>query len=86
MTWSTHEGAHMTHTVIQTFHPLDPPNADGFRQAASILRREHGVGDRWRCASIQLAEPSNEEIAACDASGTTPDRRAIAHAAHRSGA
>ena len=26
----------MTQTTIQTFHPLDPPTADEFRQAASI--------------------------------------------------
>ncbi len=67
----------MTQTVIRTFHPLDPLNTDEFRQAASILRRDHGVGDRWRFASIQLAEPSKQVIAAFEASATTPDRRAI---------
>ncbi len=38
-------------------HPLDPLSADEFRQAAAILRREHGVGERWRFASIELREP-----------------------------
>ena len=34
--------------------PLDPLSADEFRQAAAILRRDHGVGERWRFASIEL--------------------------------
>ena len=38
-------------------HPLDPLSADEFRQAAAILRRDHGVGERWRFASIELKEP-----------------------------
>jgi hypothetical protein len=33
----------MTQTMIQTFDPLDPPTADEFDQAASILRRDRGV-------------------------------------------
>ena len=67
----------MTRTAVRTFHPLDPLNADEFRQAASVLRRDRGVDDRWRFASIELAEPSKQEIATFDASGTRPDRRAI---------
>src|SRR5262245_40963245 len=39
-------------------HPLDPLSADEFRQAAAILRRDHGVGERWRFASIELREPA----------------------------
>jgi primary-amine oxidase len=38
-------------------HPLDPLSAGEFRQAAAILRRDHGVGGRWRFASIELNEP-----------------------------
>jgi primary-amine oxidase len=38
-------------------HPLDPLSAGEFRQAAAILRRDHGVGERWRFASIELREP-----------------------------
>jgi primary-amine oxidase len=38
-------------------HPLDPLSADEFRQVAAILRRDHGVGARWRFASIELREP-----------------------------
>ena len=39
-------------------HPLDPLTADEFRQAAGILRRDRGVGPRWRFASIELREPA----------------------------
>ena len=38
-------------------HALEPLSADEFRQAAAILRRERGVGERWRFASIELKEP-----------------------------
>jgi primary-amine oxidase len=38
-------------------HPLDPLSADEIRQAVAILRRDHGVGDGWRFASIELREP-----------------------------
>ena len=38
-------------------HALDPLSADEFRQAAAVLRRDHGVTDRWRFASIELKEP-----------------------------
>ncbi len=67
----------MTQTAVRTFHPLDPLNAEEFRRAVSIVRRDHGVDDRWRFASIELAEPSKQEIAAFDAGGSAPSRRAI---------
>ncbi|WP_028066479.1 primary-amine oxidase [Solirubrobacter soli] len=38
-------------------HALDPLSADEFRQAAAVLRRDHGVSERWRFASIELKEP-----------------------------
>ena len=43
-------------------HPLDPLSADEIRQAAAILRRDQGVGERWRFASIELREPSKEAV------------------------
>jgi len=43
-------------------HPLDPLTGDEFRAAAQILRRDKGVGDRWRIASIELREPSKEIV------------------------
>ena len=47
-------------TVRMTPHPLDPLSADEIRQAAAILRRDRGVTDRWRFASIELREPREE--------------------------
>jgi primary-amine oxidase len=47
-------------TVAQ--HPLDPLTAEEIRQAAAILRREKGVGQRWRFASIELGEPSKQVV------------------------
>ena len=43
-------------------HPLDPLSTEEFRQAAAILRRDRGVGDRWRVASIELREPSKQTV------------------------
>ena len=43
-------------------HPLDPLTGDEFRQAAGILRRDRGVGPRWRFASIELHEPSKDVL------------------------
>ncbi|MBJ8346663.1 primary-amine oxidase [Antrihabitans sp. YC2-6] len=62
--------------MADTFHPLDPLVADEFTKAAAILGSAHGVGPGWRFASIELAEPSKAEIAAFDADGSAPDRRA----------
>ncbi len=45
-----------------TPHPLDPLGADEIRQAAAILRRDQGVTDRWRFASIELREPSKSAL------------------------
>jgi primary-amine oxidase len=43
-------------------HPLDPLTADEFRLAAQICRRERGVDERWRFASIELREPGKEAV------------------------
>jgi primary-amine oxidase len=43
-------------------HPLDPLTADEFRAAAAILRRDRGVDDRWRFASIELREPAKDVV------------------------
>ncbi|QTI70452.1 primary-amine oxidase [Gordonia polyisoprenivorans] len=58
-------------------HPLDPLSADEFRAVSTVLSREQGVGDGWRYASIELAEPGKAELAAYEAGGTVPARRAI---------
>jgi primary-amine oxidase len=43
-------------------HPLDPLTADEIRQAATILRRDQGVTERWRFASIELREPAKAVV------------------------
>jgi primary-amine oxidase len=45
-------------------HPLEPLNADEFRQTAAILRREGRVSDSYRFASIELKEPPKAEVKA----------------------
>ncbi len=35
-------------------HPLEPLDADEFRRTAEVLRRDQGVTDSWRFASIEL--------------------------------
>ena len=52
---------------FMTPHPLDPLGPEEIRQAAAILRRDHGVGERWRFASIELREPSKDAVRAWDA-------------------
>ena len=46
-----------------TPHPLDPLTAEEIRRAAAILRRDQGVTERWRIASIELREPSKAALA-----------------------
>ena len=60
-----------------TSHPLDPLSSDEFNTVAAVLGRDHGVGDGWRFASIEMIEPTKSEVAAFDASGTVPARRAV---------
>ncbi|HXD67783.1 MAG TPA: primary-amine oxidase [Solirubrobacteraceae bacterium] len=43
-------------------HPLDPLTAEEIGQAAAIVRRDRGVGERWRIASIELREPSKDVV------------------------
>jgi len=42
-------------------HPLDPLTAEEFRRTSAVLRRERGVDERWRYASIELAEPAKHD-------------------------
>ena len=41
---------------------FDPLTSDEIRGAVAILRRDHGVGDRWRFAGIELAEPDKASL------------------------
>jgi primary-amine oxidase len=43
-------------------HPLDPLTADEIRVAAAVLRRDRGVTDRWRFATIALNEPPKDAL------------------------
>jgi primary-amine oxidase len=57
-----------------TSHPLDPLTAGEIRQVAQIVRRDRELGDSWRFASIELAEPAKDVLAA----GPVTSREAIA--------
>ncbi len=57
-----------------TVHPLDPLAADEFQSTAAILRRDQGIGDSWRFASIELQEPPKTEVKAWSAGDDVPRR------------
>ena len=60
-----------------TRHPLDPLDADEFRRATKTLRRERGLDDAWRFASVELKEPSKEALKSY-AHGSPIPREALA--------
>src|SRR5690349_2470523 len=43
-------------------HPLDPLDAAEFRHTAALLRRDGGVTERYRFASVALEEPPKAEV------------------------
>ena len=45
-------------------HPLDPLTEEEIAAAAAVLRRDQGVGERWRFASIELREPAKAVVRA----------------------
>ena len=45
-----------------TAHPLDPLSAGEIRQAVAVLRRDRGVDEAWRFASIEVKEPSKDAV------------------------
>ena len=45
-------------------HPLVPLDPDEFRRTAAVLRRDQGVDEAWRFASIELREPPKPEVKA----------------------
>ena len=59
-----------------SFHPLDPLTAPEFAAASAILARDRGVASGWRFASIELVEPSREQVEEFEDTGTMHDRRA----------
>jgi primary-amine oxidase len=58
-------------------HPLDPLTAEEIRQAAAILRRDRGLSESWRIASIELREPAKDALAALE-SGEVTGREVLA--------
>lgn len=60
-----------------TQHPLDPLSGPEFAQTSAILRRDRGVSDSWRFASIELAEPTKVDLRAWS-TGDPIRRRAFA--------
>jgi primary-amine oxidase len=58
-----------------TPHPLDPLSADEIRLVADALRRERGVGDGWRFASIDLREPHKALLRGAE----RPPRESVVH-------
>ncbi len=55
-------------------HPLDPLSEDEFRSTAAILRRDRGVSQEWRFASIELAEPAKATVKAWSSGDPVPRR------------
>ena len=53
-------------------HPLDPLTSAEIRRAVAILRRDRGVGDRWRFAGIELAEPAKPDLLAWQPGDAVP--------------
>ncbi len=57
-------------------HPLDPLSAEEIRRVAAAVRRDRGVGDGWRFASIELKEPAKADLPALE-SGELARRDAV---------
>jgi primary-amine oxidase len=55
-------------------HPLDPLSPTEFQSTAAILRRDQGVTDSWRFASIELKEPAKADVKAWRPGDALPRR------------
>jgi primary-amine oxidase len=55
-------------------HPLDPLSATEFQSTAAILRRDQGITDSWRFASIELKEPAKADVKAWRPGDAVPRR------------
>ncbi len=53
-------------------HPLEPLSGEEFRRTTAILRRDQGIGDSWRFASIELREPPKADVKAWRAGDSVP--------------
>ena len=61
-----------------TTHPLDPLTAPEIAEVAAVVRRDRATGPGWRFATIDLAEPAKERLAAPDAGQPAAAREALA--------
>jgi primary-amine oxidase len=55
-------------------HPLDALSQAEFQSTAAILRRDQGVTDSWRFASIELKEPAKAAVKAWKPGDAVPRR------------
>ncbi|HKN45787.1 MAG TPA: tyramine oxidase, partial [Propionibacteriaceae bacterium] len=55
-------------------HPLDPLSPTEFQSTAAILRRDQGITDSWRFASIELKEPAKVDVKAWKPGDAVPRR------------
>jgi hypothetical protein len=55
-------------------HPLDPLSPTEYQQTAAVLRRDQGVGNAWRFASIELKKPAKIDVKAWRAGDAVPRR------------
>ena len=55
-------------------HPLDPLSPTEFQSTAAILRRDQGLNDSWRFASIELKEPPKIDVKAWKPGDPVPRR------------
>jgi primary-amine oxidase len=55
-------------------HPLDALSPTEYQQTAAVLRRDQGVGNAWRFASIELKKPAKIDVKAWRAGDAVPRR------------
>jgi primary-amine oxidase len=53
-------------------HSLDPLSPTEYQQTAAVLRRDQGVSNAWRFASIELKEPAKIDVKTWRAGHTVP--------------
>ena len=56
------------------FHPIDPLSPTEFQSTAAILRRDQGLADSWRFASIELKESAKAGFKASKQGDPVPRR------------
>ena len=70
--WVTGETGSKQEESPMANHPLDPMTAAEYSQSAAVLRRDQGVTETWRFASMELVEPPKADIKAWRAGDPIP--------------